>query len=293
MPERLSSWPSDSKSTAPICAPWPTGCSARRAKRTMPSRKRGFDSAAPMPRASTTCGLADHGRCARVPRHAAVAYNRGARSRSPRTRRSRSRPARAGAAPSRKRSSRIRSGSRCSSCSTGWRRRNASPSCSTTCSPCRSRRSRRSSAVPRRRRASSPAGRDGACAAAAAGADADLVRQREVVDAFLAALRGGDFEGLLAVLDPDLVVRADLAAPSGAPAEVRGAAVWAKQAVAFGQLARLVRPALVNGAIGVVMAPRGRLTRALTFTIANGKITEIEVIGDPARLGELDVSIVD
>jgi len=123
--------------------------------------------------------------------------------------------------------------------------------------------------------------------------DPDLVRQREVVDAFLAALRGGDFEGLLAVLDPDLVVRTDLTVPSGAPAEVRGAAVWAKQAVAFGHLARLVRPALVNGAIGVVMAPRGRLSRALTFKIANGKITEIEVIGDPARLGELDVSIVD
>jgi RNA polymerase sigma-70 factor, ECF subfamily len=124
----------------------------------------------------------------------------------------------------------------------------------------------------------------------AAAPDPDLGRQREVVDAFLAALRCGDFEGLLAVLDPDLVVRADM---SGAPAEVRGAAVWAKQAVAFGHLARLVRPALVNGAIGVVMAPRGRLSRALTFTIANGKITEIEVIGDPARLGELDVSIVD
>ena len=122
--------------------------------------------------------------------------------------------------------------------------------------------------------------------------ESDLVRQREVVDAFLAALRGGDFEGLLAVLDPDLVVRADAAVTSGAPTEARGAAVWAKQAVAFGQLARLVRPALVNGAIGVVMAPRGRLVRALTFKIANGKITEIEVIGDPARLGELDLSIV-
>src|SRR5262245_46960492 len=118
----------------------------------------------------------------------------------------------------------------------------------------------------------------------------DLMRHREVVDAFLAALRGGDFEGLLAVLDPDLVVRTDL---TGAPPEVRGAAVWAKQAVAFGHLARLVRPALVNGAIGVVMAPRGRLSRALTFTIANGKITEIEVIGDPGRLGKLDVSIVE
>jgi RNA polymerase sigma factor (sigma-70 family) len=121
----------------------------------------------------------------------------------------------------------------------------------------------------------------------------DLDRQREVVDAFLAALRGGDFEGLLAVLDPDLVVRTDLAVASGARGEVRGAAVWAKQAAAFGHLARLVQPALVNGAIGLVMAPRGRLSRALTFKIANGRITEIEVIGDPARLGELEVSIVD
>src|SRR4029453_18500814 len=119
----------------------------------------------------------------------------------------------------------------------------------------------------------------------------DLVRQREVVDAFLAALRGGDFEGLLAVLDPDVVVRTDLV-PPGAPPEVRGAAVWAKQAVAFGHLARLVRPALVDGAVGVVMARRGRLFRALTFKIAEGKITEIEVIGDPARLGQLEVAIV-
>jgi RNA polymerase sigma factor (sigma-70 family) len=118
----------------------------------------------------------------------------------------------------------------------------------------------------------------------------DLVRQREVVEAFIAALRAGDFEGLLAVLDPDLVVRADM---SGAPTEIRGAAVWAKGAVAYGHLARLTQPALVDGAIGVVVAPRGRLVRALRFTIANGKITEIEVIGNPARLGELDVSIAD
>jgi RNA polymerase sigma-70 factor, ECF subfamily len=127
----------------------------------------------------------------------------------------------------------------------------------------------------------------------AAAPDPDLVRQREVVDAFLAALRGGDFEGLLAVLDPDLVVRTDLGVPPGATAEVRGAAVWAKQAVAFGHMARVVRPALVNAAIGLVIAPRGQLSRALTFKIVNGKITEIEVIGDPARLGELDVSVVD
>jgi RNA polymerase sigma factor (sigma-70 family) len=127
----------------------------------------------------------------------------------------------------------------------------------------------------------------------AAAPDPDLGRQREVVDAFLAALRAGNLEGLLAVLDPDLVVRADMAMTSGAPSEIRGAAVWAKGAVAYGHMARVVQPALVNGAIGLVMAPRGRLSRALTFTIANGRITEIEVIGDPARLGELDVSIVD
>jgi RNA polymerase sigma-70 factor (ECF subfamily) len=106
-------------------------------------------------------------------------------------------------------------------------------------------------------------------------------------------VRGGDFEGLLAVLDPDLVVRADMPVPSGAPAEIRGAAVWAKGAIVYGHLAQLTRPALVDGAIGVVMAPRGRLVRALRFAIANGRITAIEVIGDPARLGDLDVSIVD
>jgi RNA polymerase sigma-70 factor (ECF subfamily) len=121
--------------------------------------------------------------------------------------------------------------------------------------------------------------------------DPDLARQRGVVEAFIAALRGGDFEGLLAVLDPDLVVRADMAV--GAPTEIRGAAAWAKGAVAYGHLAQLTQPALVDGAMGVVVAPRGKLVRALRFTIANGKITEIEVIGNPARLGELDVSIAE
>jgi RNA polymerase sigma factor (sigma-70 family) len=119
--------------------------------------------------------------------------------------------------------------------------------------------------------------------------DLNLNRQREVVDAFLAALRAGDFEGLLAVLDPDLVVRADMPARS----EIRGAAVWARGAVAYGHMAKGVQPALVNGAIGLVMAPHGSLSRALTFTIANGKITEIEVIGNPARLGDLEVSMAD
>jgi RNA polymerase sigma factor (sigma-70 family) len=120
--------------------------------------------------------------------------------------------------------------------------------------------------------------------------DPGLVRQRDVVETFLAALRAGDLERLLAVLDPDLVVRADM--PGGAPSEVRGAAVWAKGAVAYGHLAQSVELALVDGAVGLVMAPKGRLTRALTFTIANGRITTIEVIGDPERLRELDFSVI-
>ena len=121
--------------------------------------------------------------------------------------------------------------------------------------------------------------------------DADLARQREVVEAFVAALRAGDFEGLLAVLDPDLVVRADM--PGAPRSEIRGAAAWAKGAISYGHLVQLTQFALVNGAIGVVVAPKGRLVRALSFTIANGKITKIEVIGNPARLSELDVSFVD
>jgi RNA polymerase sigma-70 factor (ECF subfamily) len=120
----------------------------------------------------------------------------------------------------------------------------------------------------------------------------DLIRQREVVDAFLAALRAGDFEGLMAVLDPDLVVRAEI--PGAAPSESRGAAVWANGAVAYGHMAQMVRPALVNGAVGLALAsPQGRVSRTLTFTIANGKISEIDIIGDPARLGELEVSMLE
>ena len=122
------------------------------------------------------------------------------------------------------------------------------------------------------------------------GPNPDVVRQRAVVERFITALRAGDFPGLLAVLDPDLVVRTDL---PGAPAEIRGAAMWAKGAVSYGHMARLTRAALVDGAVGLVMAPRGRLVRALRFTIADDRISEIEIIGEAARLGELEVAIVD
>jgi RNA polymerase sigma factor (sigma-70 family) len=122
----------------------------------------------------------------------------------------------------------------------------------------------------------------------------DFTRQRDVVDAFLAALRSGDLDALLAVLDPDVVVRADeTAARPGAPREVRGARAWARQALAFSRGARAARPALVNGAVGVVVAPRGRLFRVLRFTVARGKIVQVDVIADPARLGQLDLSVLD
>ncbi len=127
---------------------------------------------------------------------------------------------------------------------------------------------------------------------AAAVPEADLTSQRAVVDAFLAALRGGDFDALLAVLDPDLLVRADVV-PEGAPREVRGARAWAKGAIAFANVARFARPALVNGAVGVIFAPRGRLLRALSFTITLGKIARIEVVADPARLRELDLALLN
>jgi RNA polymerase sigma factor (sigma-70 family) len=122
----------------------------------------------------------------------------------------------------------------------------------------------------------------------------DLSRQREVVDAFLTALRGGDFDGLLTVLDPDLVVRADPAAVApGGSREARGAQAWAKGALAFSRGARFARPALVNGAVGVIVAPRGRLFRVLSFTFTGGKIGGIDVVGDPARLRQLDLALLN
>ena len=123
--------------------------------------------------------------------------------------------------------------------------------------------------------------------------NADLQSQRVAVDAFLAALRAGDVEGLLAVLDPDVLVRMD-AAPGAQPREFRGAANWARGATAaFSPFARFVQPAVVNGTAGLVFAPGGKLSRALTFTVANGKITQVEIITDRDRLQQLDLSVLD
>jgi RNA polymerase sigma factor (sigma-70 family) len=120
---------------------------------------------------------------------------------------------------------------------------------------------------------------------------ADLTRQREIVDAFLAAARGGNFEALLAVLDPDVVLRSDAATvPPGAPTEIRGATAIASRAAKAG--ARAAQPALVNGEVGVIVAPRGRLLMVIRFTIANGKIVEIEAVSNPDRLRLLDLAIL-
>jgi RNA polymerase sigma-70 factor, ECF subfamily len=124
--------------------------------------------------------------------------------------------------------------------------------------------------------------------------DADLARQRQVVDAFLAAARGGDFDALLAVLDPDVVLRVDRGAmPRGASREVRGARAVVEQTRAFARLAAFARPALVNGAAGFVVAPRGRPVAVAGFTVADGKIVEIDLLADPARLRQLDLTSLD
>jgi RNA polymerase sigma-70 factor (ECF subfamily) len=120
---------------------------------------------------------------------------------------------------------------------------------------------------------------------------AELHAQRQIVNAFLTALQGGDFEALVAVLDPDVVVRAEAGA-GVPPSEIRGAEVWARSAIAFSRMAQGVRAALINGAPGLVLAPRGRLLRALSFTFEKGKISRVEVIADPARLKGLELSVL-
>src|SRR5215213_2940655 len=124
--------------------------------------------------------------------------------------------------------------------------------------------------------------------------DADLATQRKVVDAFLAASRDGDFDTLLAVLDPDVVLRMDGGAVrAGLSREVRGARAVAEQTLTFSRLSPFVRPALVNGAADVIVAPRGRPFSVMGFTIRGGKIVEVDILADPARLSRLDVSVFD
>jgi RNA polymerase sigma factor (sigma-70 family) len=121
--------------------------------------------------------------------------------------------------------------------------------------------------------------------------DADLNAQREVVDAFLAASRDGDFDRLIAVLDPDVVLRADLG--PAASREVRGADAVLGQAKFYSQLGLDMKPALINGAVGVVTTRDGEPFSVGGFTVRNGKIVEMDWLADPARLRELDLTILD
>jgi RNA polymerase sigma factor (sigma-70 family) len=124
--------------------------------------------------------------------------------------------------------------------------------------------------------------------------DADLAAQRRVVDAFFAAARDGDFDALVAVLDPDVVSRSDAGElRPDASAVVRGAREVAARALTFARLSPFVRPALINGAAGVVVAPRGEPFSVMGFTVVGGKIVEIDSIADPARLSELDLAVLD
>ncbi|WP_290059772.1 RNA polymerase sigma factor SigJ [Amycolatopsis solani] len=120
--------------------------------------------------------------------------------------------------------------------------------------------------------------------------DPDLARQREAVDAFLAAARGGDFDALVSVLDPEVVLRADRGAAHGGSDEIRGAAAVANQALTFSRLGAnggVVRRALVNGAAGVVATRDGRPFSVLGFTVSGGRIVEIDILADPDRLSRL------
>jgi len=121
--------------------------------------------------------------------------------------------------------------------------------------------------------------------------DAELAGQRAVIERFLAALRAGDVEALIAVLDPELVATGDGGA--GAGGEVRGARAWAQGAIKYARGAAAARLAFVDGAVGLVIAPRGKLFRALRFTLAGDRVASVEVIADPARLAALDIRLVE
>ena len=122
--------------------------------------------------------------------------------------------------------------------------------------------------------------------------DADLETQREVVDAFLAAAREGDFDRLVAVLDPDVVVRQDFG-PVGGSREIRGAGAVARQALGYAQIGLDIRPALINGVAGAVAFRDGQPFSIGAVTVRNGKIVELDFLGDPERLRGLDLTILD
>ena len=124
--------------------------------------------------------------------------------------------------------------------------------------------------------------------------DRDIARQREVVDAFFAAAHGGDFDALVAVLDPDVVARIDGGtARADLSGVVHGAAAVARQTLAIASISAPKHPVLVNGAAGVIITLNGQPVAVMGFTISGGKIVEIDAINDPERLRRLDLSVLD
>jgi RNA polymerase sigma-70 factor (ECF subfamily) len=126
---------------------------------------------------------------------------------------------------------------------------------------------------------------------AAPAPERDLNRQREVVEAFLKASRGGDFEALVAVLHPDVVLRADTGALAGGLTTVRGAEAVAGQALRFNRFAQFAVPVLVNGSAGLLTAPDGEPMSLMSVTIADGRIIGIDLLADPDRLRRLAISV--
>lgn len=124
--------------------------------------------------------------------------------------------------------------------------------------------------------------------------DGNLTGQRVVVDAFLAAARDGNFDALIAVLHPDVVLRADRGPGlAGASVEVRGATAVASRALTYMRLGIVDKPALINGTPGVIYSRHGQLFSVLGFTVTAGRITEIDILADPDRLQRLDLSGLD
>jgi RNA polymerase sigma-70 factor, ECF subfamily len=123
--------------------------------------------------------------------------------------------------------------------------------------------------------------------------DADLTAQREVVEAFMAAARDGDFEALVACLDPDVILRADAGAMPGLTREIRGAREVASGAMNFSRLDLQMQPVLVNGVAGVISLRNGKVFSVAAFTVRNGKVLEMDILADPKRLAALDLTTID
>ncbi len=184
-------------------------------------------------------------------------------------------------------------GWRCWSCWTPCRPPSGWPSCCTTCSPCPSTRSRRWSTARPRPPASSPAapGAGSRARRPPGPARVDPARRRRVVDAFFAAARDGDFDALVAVLDPDVVLRSDRGPAPGESVLRRGAAAVAGQAMMFATADRELRPVLVNGDPGVVVVVEGRPFSVMQFTVVDDRIVAIDALADPERLARLDLAL--